>query len=66
MTPTKKFQILHEQVTERPGAAERLAALRAETLSQIACYEKDHSVEHSEADLAVVDAPDLDADSSSI
>ena len=36
---TKSFRDLYDQVLARPGAAERLAALRKDTLAEIGLYE---------------------------
>ena len=35
MPGTKPYRELHDRVTARPGAAERLAALRHDTLAEI-------------------------------
>ncbi|MCY3919824.1 MAG: hypothetical protein OXG38_08470 [Chloroflexi bacterium] len=35
----KSYRRLHEQVIARPGASEQLAALRAETLSEIELHD---------------------------
>lgn len=40
MPSTKSYKLLHEQVTARPGAEERLAALRKATLQEIRLYEQ--------------------------
>lgn len=40
MPSTKSYKILHEQVTARPGAEERLAALRKATLDEIRLREQ--------------------------
>lgn len=40
MPSTKSYKLLHEQVTARPGAEERLAALRKATLQEISRYEQ--------------------------
>lgn len=50
MPPSKNFETLHKQVTERPGAAERLAALRAETLAEIRLYQLDTNTDHLESE----------------
>lgn len=52
MPSTKNYRRLHEQVTARPGAAERLAALRAETLAEIGLYELRKALERSQTELA--------------
>jgi DNA-binding XRE family transcriptional regulator len=48
----KNFNELHRQVMARPGAKERLAALRAETLEEIRLYELRHVEAISQVDLA--------------
>ena len=40
MPSTKSYKLLQEQVTTRPGAEERLAALRKATLQEISRYEQ--------------------------
>lgn len=52
MTSAKNYRHLHEQVATRPGAAERLAALRAETLAEIGLYELRRALERSQMELA--------------
>lgn len=52
MPKTKNFRILHEQVMARPGAAERLAALREKTLAEIGLYELRRSQDVSQTELA--------------
>lgn len=52
MPSTKNYRNLHNQVMSRPGAAERLAALRQETLAEIGLYELRRALERSQADLA--------------
>ncbi len=47
-----KFSQLRKQVEARPGAAERLAAKRAETLEEIRLYELRHAEAVSQVDLA--------------
>lgn len=47
-----KFSELRKQVEARPGAAERLAAKRAETLEEIRLYELRHAEAVSQIDLA--------------
>jgi DNA-binding transcriptional regulator YiaG len=47
-----KFSELRKQVETRPGAAERLAAKRAETLEEIQLYELRHAEAVSQIDLA--------------
>ena len=52
MTRSRSYQKLHDRVAERPGAAERLAALRLDTLAEIGLHELRRSLERSQADLA--------------
>lgn len=52
MPKTKNYQDLHERVLERPGALERLNALREETLMEIGLYELRRALEISQEDLA--------------
>lgn len=47
-----KFSELRKQVEARPGATERLAAQRAETLEEIRLYELRHAEAVSQVDLA--------------
>jgi DNA-binding transcriptional regulator YiaG len=47
-----KFSDLRNEATAKPGAAERLAALRAETLDEIHLYELRHGEAVSQAELA--------------
>ena len=47
-----KFSELREAVEARPGARERLAAKRAETLEEIRLYELRHAEAVSQAELA--------------
>ena len=49
----KSYRTLHEQVVARPGAPERLAALRAETLSEIGLHELRRALDCSQAELAL-------------
>ena len=48
----KNFNDLRQQVEARPGAAERLAELRAETLEEIRLYELRHAAAVSQVELA--------------
>ena len=50
--PRKNFNELRAQVESREGAAERLAALRAETLEEIRLYELRHAEAVSQVELA--------------
>lgn len=52
MPSTKSYKKLHDQVTARPGATERLAKLREETLNEIGLYELRRSLDRSQADVA--------------
>ncbi len=52
MPSTKNYRELHDQVVSRPGAAERLAALRNETLAEIGLYELRRALDRSQTDLA--------------
>ena len=52
MPATKSYRRLHDQVAARPGAAERLAALREETLSEIGLHELRKALERSQTELA--------------
>src|SRR6266496_6135995 len=47
-----KFSELRKEVEARPGAAERLASKRAETLDEIRLYELRHAEAVSQVDLA--------------
>jgi len=52
MPTTRSYAELHERVTARPGAAERLAALRNDTLLEMGLYELRRALEVSQTDLA--------------
>lgn len=52
MPKTKNYQDLHERILERPGALQRLSALREETLMEIGLYELRRALEISQEDLA--------------
>ena len=52
MPSTKDYRDLRDQIMARPGAAERLAALREDTLAEIALYELRRALDRSQADLA--------------
>ena len=47
------YRTLHEKVVARPGARERLAALRAEALSEIALHDLRRALDCSQAELAL-------------
>jgi len=47
-----KFSELRDEVVARPGATDRLAALRGETLDEIHLYELRHAEAVSQAELA--------------
>ena len=48
----KNFKILHDQVVARPGAAERAAKLRQETLAEIGLYQLRIDSQLSRVDVA--------------
>jgi DNA-binding XRE family transcriptional regulator len=52
MPSTKSYRDLHDEVTARPGAAERLPALRNETLAEIGLHELRRALDRSQAELA--------------
>lgn len=52
MPSRKNFDILKAQVEARPGAAERLAQLRQETLAEIGLYELRRALDVSQTELA--------------
>ena len=52
MPSTRNFRELHQQVMARPGAAERLAELRKETLAEIGLYEMRRHLDWSQTGLA--------------
>ncbi|HEX6221191.1 MAG TPA: helix-turn-helix domain-containing protein [Acidimicrobiia bacterium] len=52
MPSTKSYRELHERVASRPGVAERVAALRNETLAEIGLYELRRVLDRSQTDLA--------------
>jgi DNA-binding XRE family transcriptional regulator len=52
MPSTKNYRELHEQVASGTGAAERLAALRNETLAEIGLHELRRALGHSQTNLA--------------
>lgn len=52
MPSTKPYRILHDKVMARPGAAERIARHREETLKEIGLYELRQAQTLSQADLA--------------
>lgn len=52
MPSTKSYTALHDKVAARKGAAERLAALRADTLAEIGLYELRRSLDRSQTDVA--------------
>ena len=53
MPSSKSYPALHEKVLAPPGAEERLAALRSETLAEIGLYALRRTLERSQADIAV-------------
>lgn len=52
MPSTKSYRQLHEKVAARPGAGQRLAALRDETLAEIGLHELRRAIGRSQTDLA--------------
>ena len=52
MPSTENYRDLRDQIIAHPGAAERLAALREDTLAEIGLYELRRALERSQADLA--------------
>ena len=52
MPSTKNYGELHEQVAARPGAAERLAALRDETMAEIGLHDLRRALDRSQTNLA--------------
>jgi DNA-binding Xre family transcriptional regulator len=52
MPSTKSYRELHKEVVARPRAAERLAALRDDTLVEIGLYELRRAFERSQTELA--------------
>ena len=52
MPSAKSYRTLHDEVLARPGAGERLAALRSETLAEIGLYALRRALDRSQADLA--------------
>lgn len=49
---TRNYRELHDKVVARPGAVERLAGLRAETLSEIDLHNLRRSLELSQTEMA--------------
>jgi DNA-binding XRE family transcriptional regulator len=54
MPSTRSYTSLGTAVEARPGADERLARLRRETLAEIGLYELRRTLERSQADLAAL------------
>ncbi len=52
MPKTKDFTLLRDKVMARPGARQRVAALREELLAEIGLYELRRSQDVSQAELA--------------
>ncbi len=52
MPSTKSYRELHDKVAKREGTAERLAALRADTLAEIGLYELRRSLDRSQTEVA--------------
>ena len=53
MAKSNNYKQLHKQVIARPGAAERLAALRQDTLAEIGLYEIRRQLDWSQSELAI-------------
>jgi DNA-binding XRE family transcriptional regulator len=51
MPSTKNYRRLHDQVAARPGAAQRLAVLRDQTLTEIGLYELRKALQRSQTEL---------------
>ena len=49
----RNYRALHEEVIARPGAPDRLAALREATVAEIGLYELRRALDRSQAELAV-------------
>jgi DNA-binding XRE family transcriptional regulator len=52
MPTTENYRHLHDRVTARPGADDRLAALREETLGEIGLFELRKALDLSQTDVA--------------
>ena len=52
MVKARYYKQLHDRVVARPGAVERLAALRQETLAEIGLYEMRRQLDCSQSELA--------------
>lgn len=52
MSAAKSYSDLHDKVVARPGATERLAALREETLAEIGLHELRRMLDRSQTELA--------------
>lgn len=52
MPSTQSYRALHDEVLARPGAEERLAALRSETLAEIGLQVLRRTLDFSQVDLA--------------
>ena len=52
MPSTENYKELHRQVMARPGAAERLTALRQQTLAEIGLFEMRRYLDWSQSGLA--------------
>lgn len=52
MPSTKSYGDLHERVISRPGAVDRLAGLREQTLAEIGLFELRRALERSQTELA--------------
>jgi len=52
MPTTKNYRHLHDRVTARPGAEDRLASLREETLGEMGLFELRKALDLSQTDVA--------------
>ena len=52
MVKARYYKQLHDRVVARPGAVERLAGLRQETLAEIGLYEMRRQLDCSQSELA--------------
>ena len=52
MSSSESYRALHDEVLARPGAKDRLATLRSETLAEIGLYALRRTLDRSQADLA--------------
>lgn len=52
MPSTKSYRNLHDKVVSRPGATERLAALREQTVAEVGLHELRRALHQSQTELA--------------